>query len=337
MRDKHALLLPLFLFFLNAPALFGWRNYNRFPLGADATGLGGAYVAEASDATALVLNPAGLPQLPESIVLQYEVFSSFEFADPLAWNVSIRFDTFPFFGVVVPAGKFRWGVSVATLYHSLLGGNDLAVRYLSGAAAYPVLDNLSVGVSVGPVLATESTGFGFSWAWTAGVLWKALDGWQFGASFRSPVGLDWSRTVKGGTLREVYPWNLDAGAAVRVAETVFLYGQLEWIAMDSVAYVLDGTDYAPSFGSNPFARLHPGLGVRFLESVTGAHLSFGWRMDSSYSPAGSVDQHLLTAGVRAYGKNLVFRASLEDALLIGLFYPGNVRHEKITASFSLIF
>ena len=324
---------------LGVSPLWAWRSYGRFKLGGDANGIGGAYVGDASSEIALNYNPAGIVQIPQTrsnntFSFMYEVYSSAEILDILAWDVKFKFDVFPFFSFVVLPGDIKTGFSVATLFAAPRSTGDLAVRSLKFTAAYSVLPNLSLGFGIGPVLAFEGKGYGISYAFNAGLLWKIMDGLQAGCAFQSPINLQWTSTDYGRSLSEVYPMIAEAGLAYAVNERFFLFGSLEYIDADSIRYVLNDTDYSPAIGDNPLARLHPHFGIRFLEEMTGGHISLGMMIDSVYNNTGSDNQYLLTAGFRAYGKNMVYRVSLVDGLLVGLFYPRNTREEKVTVSFS---
>jgi hypothetical protein len=64
-------------------------------------------------------------------------------------------------------------------------------------------------------------------------------------------------------------------------------------------------------------------------------LSFGLMLDSDYHENGSYNLFLVTVGVRAYGRNTIFNASIVDSLLIGMFTQYTTHHEKIDGSFSI--
>lgn len=334
MKSKGLIfLLSIVLAAAAANPLFSWRTYNQFSLGSEANGVGGAYVGDASSEFAIYYNPAGLVQL-SNLSFTYEIASTIEIVDILAWDLQVKFDYFPFFSMTGSVNEVKWGVSVTTLFHSVLQQNDLSVRSVNFSIAYPVFPNLSVGAGIGPVFATERNGFGMSYAWNIGLLWKVVEDLQLGICFHSPIDIQWSKTGTGGALYETFPLILDLGGMYRLNENVFLFGSLAWLNIDSIRYVLDGNDYSPKFDGNIFGRIHPHFGVQFLEEHTGAHVSVGVMMDSSYFDTGSYNQYFLTLGLRAYGKNLVFRASVIDSLLFGLMNRYNIREEKINLSFS---
>lgn len=337
-----ALFALAFCCFLSTVSLYSWRSYNRFMLGADAIGTGGAYTGNASGPTALHYNPSGVVQLSKTsgtnrLIFCYEVFSSAEILDVFSWNVSFKFDAFPFIGLIYTTDKAVYGLSADTLFYSMPRGSDFTLRSLKFSWAYPLLDNLSIGAGVGPVIALENKGYGLSYIFNTGVLWKPLDIFQIGVSFQSAVDLSWTVSASGSVQTETYPYIIDLGVQYAFSETLYGFFGLDYTGIDSIRYILNGADYSPRFNDNNiFSRLHPHAGIQFLENNTGAHISLGLMMDSSYYDTGSVNQYLITAGFRAYGKNLIYRASLIDALLIGLFYPGNVRNERINVEFSFL-
>jgi hypothetical protein len=333
-NTRTFLSILILILFMCAGELYSWRTFNRAALGSDANGVGGAYVGDASSEFAIYYNPAGMVQLSSNLSFTYEISSRVRIADFLNWNVTVAFDYFPFFALSGSLNEWKWGVSVTTLFDSVVNKSSMSVRSINFTAAYPVLPNLSVGAGVGPVIASENTGYGFSYAYNIGLLWKVTEDLQLGLCFHSPVDLAWSITEKGGSLFETFPFLIDLGGMFRLNEKMFLFGSLEYVSIDTIRYVLDNIDYSPAFDGNLFGRLHPHFGLQFLEENTGAHISLGVLLDSSYYDTGSINQFRFTAGVRAYGKNLVFRASLIDSLLFGLFYRYNDHEEEINLSFS---
>ncbi len=351
-NGKWLYYLFIISFLITADAkLFGWRSFSRYNLGADADGVGGAYVGDSSSEIAMNYNPAGLVQLDNNWIdsrlttkspsnhncfLMYEVSSSVRILDILAWNVSFKFNYFPFFGIAYSLGKIKVGASVSTVFDSDGILSDLSVRSVKATFAYPLLDNLAIGFGIGPVIATESSGSGYSYDYNIGLLWKAFDKIQFGINYNSPINITWTKTIAGTSLKENYPFIAEIGMSYLVNDRLFFYSDFDYTDIDSIKYILDGNDYSPHFDNNIFSRLHPHLGIRFLEENTGAHISLGFMFNSSYYESGSVNQYLITAGIRAYGQNVIYRASIIDSLLFGLFYPDNIPNEQINVSFSFL-
>lgn len=319
---------------------YGWRSFSRFLLGAEANGVGGAYVADASSEIAMNYNPAGLVQIDKTFSVNYEVSSAIEVGNILSTGLLkdiLNMDYFPFFSAMYSAGKWKFGTSLSTRFCLYTTGDDLNVRSWKFTAAYPILDNLSVGFGIGPVFALEGDSRGYSFDWNLGVLWKPAPRLQLGAALQSPIDVNWTIASVGASLYEHYPLIAEAGLDWAVSPLSYLFFSLEYVDMDSVKYVVNGTDDSPVFGANVFARLHPHAGIRFLERFTGAHISFGMMIDSAYFDGGSYNLYLLTAGVRAYGRNAVFNFSLIDSLLFGLVAPYSPHEEKFDASFSFKF
>jgi len=331
------------IIFLIIPTLFyGWRSYIRSHIGSDANGIGGAYVGDATSELALFYNPAGLVQLKgeneeQNFFFLYEVSASLLLYSYLSWDPAFKFDTFPFLAIAYTGLNWKMGLSIASSFESESRLNDFRVRDLFFSISIPIENDISIGFGAGPIFAIENTTTGYSFSYNIGILWNIEKDLKFGLCFHSPFAIQWNNTEAGNSLYESFPFLLETGLAYQLSEVAILFTSLDYIDIDSIRYVLDEKDYSPTFDQNLFARVHPHIGIRFLEENTGAHISAGFMMDSSYYDNGSINQYLITLGVRAYGKNMIFRASLIDALLIGLFYRGNVKNERINISFGFYF
>ncbi len=325
------------------PALLsGWRSYSRYFAGSDADGIGGAAVADASSETAVYYNPAGLVQTQsmksnQNFFFMYEVSTSLFISDLFAWDVTAKFDTFPFFAVAYNGWDLKAGLSINTLFYSQNKENDFTLHTAHLTFAFPIGDSLSIGFGGGPAFALERSGVGYSYDYTAGILWKLLPELKIGACFHSPISIAWSSTEVGKSLSETFPSITELGLAYNMSGTSVYFFSLDYTDVDSIRYILDGSDYSPAIGNNFMARLHLHTGFRFLEENTGAHISAGFMTGSFNYDKGSINQYLLTLGVRAYGEDMVFRASLIDALILGLFFSGNVPDEQINLSFDFNF
>ena len=310
-----------------------WRSFNVFQLGAEANGIGGAYVGEASSEIAIHHNPAGIVQMSSNLSFTYEVFGSLIIQNLLEMKFNLKMDYFPFVALVGKLDNWRFGVSLSTLFDGS-AIDRLSIRSMKFTAAYPIFNNLSLGIGLGPVFAFEGNSWGISFAYNIGVLWKALPELQLGLTFHSPLDVEWNQPAIGYSLHESYPFRIELGAAYAIAPTINAYASLEYIDIDRIRYILNGSDASPQFDANLLSRLHPHIGVRILEEFTGAHLSFGLMTDSSYYATGSANQYLVTVGVRAYGKKVVFNASFIDSLLFSLINSDNSREEKLNISVS---
>ncbi len=335
MEYSLRILIPglVLIFFLSQPA-YSWRSYDRFHVGAEADGVGSAFVGDASSEIAAHHNPAGLAQVDKSFSLNYEVYTSVIIDDLLATPPRLDFDSFSFFSLYSRVKQWHFSLSLNTLFNSF-GTDQLYARGLKLSVAYPLFKNLSIGGGLGPVLLMESSGWGYAFHYNLGVLWQISPRLKWGLSFHSPFSTTWQQTVLGNQLSESFPWLLETGISWVVSPRSILYFSLDYTGIDTVSFVLDNVDSSPQFGGNIWYRLHPHIGYRFLEPRTGAHLSVGLQSDSDYYETGSVQQYQLSLGVRFYGKRAVFNASLIDSLLISLIYPENNHEEKMNFSVSV--
>ncbi len=331
LKTWHYLLVFLCLFL---ETVFAWRPYSRFFPGAEANGIGNAFVGDASSELAAHYNPAGLAQLNKGFTLNYEVYTSVIINDLLAAPPDLTFDTFPFFSLFYRANQWRFSLGLATQFSSY-GPNSLFTRSLKFSAAFPLLDNLSIGAGIGPVFLFEGDGRAFSWDFNLGILWRISPVLQWGTSFHSGFHVLWQSSILGSHLEEVYPWILESGISWKTGRYSFLYFGLDYIHLDAITYTLDAILDNPTFSNSLLHRLHPHLGFRFLEPRTGAHLSAGFMTDSDYYDNGAVTQYLLDLGIRFYGKRAVFNAALVDSLLLALFIPSNNHEEKFYFSVSV--
>jgi len=324
----------LFLFLILSSTAWPWRSYDRFYTGATANAVGGAFIAEASGELAAAYNPAGLVQLKEHFTLSYEVYSGVIINDLLATSPRLKFDSFPFLAITSRIDKLHLAFSSSTLFadYDLSG---FSLRHIALSAGYSPLEGLSFGVSIGPALALERDSIGWGFAWQAGLLWKITTKLQWGLAFHSPISVKWTRTVLGNSLSETFPWIIDTGFSFELSRTSLLFFSAEFLNMDGVRFTLNNIDDSPHFLRGAFTRLHPHLGFRFLEPITGAHISLGFKIDSEYFDTGSRPQYQLTAGVRFFGHNAEFNAALIDSLVLSLLNPENTREEQLFLSVSL--
>ena len=170
-------LLSLF-FFMATPCMAG--VHDTFGIGAKATALGGAFTAYADDFSAIHYNPAGLTQIKGTSLNVGLQVADIDYkqrvgqrettfgTDPLSGTSSrnnsdllaipqIGFTYSPDgarwtfgYGVYVPVGAHIWYNSHTS--NNRYGGAELyndRIIYASPTLAYQLLDNLSVGLSIG--------------------------------------------------------------------------------------------------------------------------------------------------------------------------------------------
>lgn len=330
---KKMLWLTLITLF-SQHSLFAWRPYNRFIPGAEVNSIGGAYTADASGELAALHNPGGLAQIDKTFSLNYEVYAAIIVNDLLATPPQPDFDTFPLFSLFLRTNRWRWSLGIYTRYSST-GLDTLDARTILLTAAYPLRDNLSLGFGTGPVLLLEGDGRGWGWDFNAGLLWRLSPVLQAGVSFQSGFSTSWLNTRLGSSLTETFPWSAEAGISWQSGPNSMLFLSLDYIGIDSISFTLNGISEPPLFTSSLWHRLHPHLGLRFLEPRTGAHLSLGFMTESDYYQNGAQTQYLLTAGVRFFGKKAVFNATLVDSFLLSVVFPRNSREEKLSFSVSV--
>lgn len=341
MIKKNCIILTIICLTLLTVQLYSYRSYTRWKQGPEAVGIGGAYTADASSELSWIYNPAGAVQLTNRLSINWEAATMVR-VDDILTRITVRLDrleTISYFGVHYSVnGQFKLGFSYSTLFYSYFeNNNSLNVKPLLFSAAYKILPNLSVGAGAGLVWAYEQTGNAFSFTWNAGLLWSPVDNIQFGAFFTAPIALNWINPYGLASLYEEYPAIMEAGAAWAFHPDWIGYASLEYRFVDGIRYNADGVDSSPVFGGNVLARLIPHLGFRFLERLSGAHLSFGFMSDAVYYQTGAQPIFHLTAGARFFGRNTVLTFAIVDSLLISAFYHANSRDEEFHVSFSYQF
>ncbi|MCX6173759.1 MAG: outer membrane protein transport protein [Ignavibacteriales bacterium] len=203
--------------------------------GARAMAMAGAFTGLANDPSAIYFNPAGITQLSgtnfslgSTMILPLASFQLPKPSSSLTDMDSQVFTLINFYLTHAFSDKFSVGLGVnnqfglGTRWNPNWVGRYLAVEtsvksfYLTPVLAYKLFDNLSV--SAGPVIAmasvkishknvngvnaaypeflttlesNTSTAVGF----TAGILYKLNDMWQFGLSYRSQTKFNFTGTV----------------------------------------------------------------------------------------------------------------------------------------------
>jgi hypothetical protein len=150
-------------------------TFLEIPVGAQAIGMGSAYVSLAKDASALYWNVAGIAALPQSEIL----------ADHTAWIADTKLD---FAALVLPLGGFGTiGFSFTSLSMS-----DMKVRTVEmpeGTGEYFSAADMALGVSYARQL-TDRFGVGFTAKYIQQTIWHesanafAVD---FGTTFKTDL------------------------------------------------------------------------------------------------------------------------------------------------------
>jgi long-chain fatty acid transport protein len=201
--------------------------------GARATGMGGAFVAQASDPSAIFFNPAGLAFQKGLNVMGGGTFvfpsTTFKPTSIPGYDVKQESQTyFPpnLYGTYAVDDQLVVGLGVFTPYG--LGsewnkswiGSAIAVKtsiqtfYINPSVSYKISDQLSVGVGLSYIYGTVDlskrvpiaaagvngtlslTGTGTGLGYNIGVLCKPIENLSLGASFRSLTKLEFSGDAK---------------------------------------------------------------------------------------------------------------------------------------------
>ncbi|MGC8765993.1 MAG: hypothetical protein ACP5QT_08945 [Brevinematia bacterium] len=313
-----------------------WRSFQRFYAGSEGIGIGTAYCGDASSDSGIIYNPAAVSSLystNKNFIFSYEIFTTFKVVDILALKFDFNFDVFSFVSFIYPKERFGLALSIENLFYSPETDTGLYLRFLKLTFSYLLLENLSFGFSVGPVIANELNGYTIGFGYQAGLLWKPLEKLQLGLSFLLPVELNWGTTRYGNKLYECYPMEIKIGGSYYLGDSI-IYFSLGNIFLDQIRFKIDDTDYSPLWITNAPLYLLPAVGFRFLERFTGSHLSIGFLMDYNATERNVNNQYYLTFGFRGYGKNFRYNFSLMDGFLINLIYNKNIPRENVNISLS---
>jgi long-chain fatty acid transport protein len=212
---------------LSSIALCGGYQINE--QGARAVGMGGAFVARASDPSAIYYNPAGLAFQKGINVMGGGTFifpsTTFSPTTNKIEKKQISQTYFPanLYGTLALDDQWVVGIGVFTPYglgtewsHGWFG-NSSAIRtslqtfYINPTVSYKVNDDLSIGVGISYVYATvfmstsplggsvgkmELSGSGRGVNINAGALYKPMEDLSVGISYRMKTNIDFSGDVK---------------------------------------------------------------------------------------------------------------------------------------------
>ena len=221
---------------LVATSLFA-GGYQINEHGARAVGMGGAFVARASDPSAIFFNAAGLAYQKgiNFAVGTTLIFPSTEFTGPtpLTTNTSMVSQVFypvSLYGTYAINEKLVVGLGVFSPYG--LGSEwpadwigktasvktDVQTFYITPSVGYLVNDKLSVGLGLSYVIAKASlknntmaldNGTGSSFTFNVGAIYKALPNLSLGASYRHVAKVDLEGDVKytmpSAALQSLFP------------------------------------------------------------------------------------------------------------------------------------
>lgn len=268
--------------------------------GARSMALGGAFVAQADDATAAFANPAGLVQLldPEiSAELRFWLYSSdpergFGSDDSV---VVADISGVGFLSGVYPIGrlslavyrsqlaKFEADQSVDTWYGDLWDINYFEIITWGFAGAYRINEKLSVGLGAAYYDGTVETQMGDSapiqnasreWGLNGGVLWKPTDALNVGGFFRQGAKLDVhdtnGETNSTGTplaVPDVFgagvAWRSSGGSLALLAEWDHVsYSAVDGAEVGDITVRFDDSDEVHVGAEYAFLSIRPIIAVR---------------------------------------------------------------------------
>jgi long-chain fatty acid transport protein len=212
--------------------------------GARAMGMGGAYVAQASDGSAIFFNPAGLSfqkglkvLLGATLITPATTFTGptpstaktdmvSQTFNPINAYITYSMDNGLSFGLGVynPYGLgTEWPATWVGRYYAVK--SDIQSFYINPSVSYRFSDKLAVGVGVSYVTATvtlerklpltpmpdggfkldgDGTGINFD----AGLLWKPTPALSVGASYRSETKIDFEGDATFSNIPGVAPFTL---------------------------------------------------------------------------------------------------------------------------------
>jgi long-chain fatty acid transport protein len=229
-------------------------GYQLNEQGARAVGMGGAFVAQASDPSAVYYNPAGLTSLNGINLL-----AGMNFMIPSStYNTEINtksqvFTPVNFYGTYQVNDKIFAGLGVYNPFGlgidwpSPLGVKcDLHAWYINPSIAYKVNDKLSVGIGVSYVYASAELttpsmwlkGDGHDISFNFGVMYKLMDELSLGLSYRTKAEIEFSGDVKippsspmtlAGKTKLPMPGNLLIGLAYDLSRDVTIEGDFQYV------------------------------------------------------------------------------------------------------------
>lgn len=207
-------------------------GFSIYEQGAKATGMAGAFIAQANDVSSVFFNPAGMAgqkgfQLGVGTTL---IFPQFSFTGPVAVDKNLytkadaqTFTPSTFYATYAINEDLAAGFGFFTMYglgstwpsdwvgRELATTSDVKTFTLNPSVAYKVLDNLSVAVGVdyviGQVSLEKSAGYipaigdyvesklvadATGFGFNVGLKYNASDDLSIGAVYRSEVSMDFS-------------------------------------------------------------------------------------------------------------------------------------------------
>ncbi len=231
-------------------------GYQINEMGARATGMGGAFVATASDPSAIFYNPAGLASQKgiNALVGLDLIIPSTEYTPTVGSKVSTESQVFlplNLYGTyqlddqtVVGLGIFN-PFGLGTKWPAALGSIDASLQtwYFNPSVGYKIDDEFSVGLGVSLVyvsmankatgLDAEGTGTGFNV--NIGGTYKPMEGLSIGLSYRIPTEVEVSGDFTSGASKTTakskiqMPGNLQLGVSYQAMPELLVEADVQYV------------------------------------------------------------------------------------------------------------
>ncbi|GEM_PF-5701232 len=318
MSHLHGLFLCFWIMVSSLQA-YSFFDYDMYPVGAKANGLGGAYTAIADDSSAVFWNPAGIIQ-QKNTVISYLLDSQFmlnDIRDPFNSVFKVTYETPALISFLTPLfdNRIVAGLSAMTPIQRKIDGHFYIAQF-SPVVSFLSLPNLSIGIA-GGVLLSELRDFGWGWDFQAGLLWFVDSKIRAGLNFRSSPVVSWTQD----DIQGVFPWSMQAGISYKVSWDLILSMDIEYIGWRNSSLLDRGIERAPVFDTGLFYEILPKIGLMYTHEQSGAHLRLGLNTSSFLDASVLVPQYKLAFGIGGKAFKIVeIEASLVDSYLISLFY-----------------
>lgn len=310
---------------------FGYRAWQSVDTGAEISGIGEAVSVATGSSLSMDMQPASTG-LHHSPLLTWSLSASLSLRDPLSGSYSITPDPLPFLGFGLPLKNIGIGVFLRRNITSPL--SDLSVSSAGISVARSIFPSFRVGMSLGPILATEHQKNSFGWYFSGGILWQIFSSLKVGLSYQRFSELHWPNSIYGREVREQFPPRLRIGAAFTTdtGEYFFQVGYTDiqggWFERDDFRETIPFSYERPwSFHSGWRGKL-PWWNIPFHLGLVSDNL---WLLPSP------LRQWSLAIGVTAEGKNTRITLTWMDSYLFSLL-DRNIRPvERGLISFSYVF
>ncbi len=290
-------------------------GYQINEMGARATGMGGAFVATASDPSAIYYNPAGLASQKgiNALVGLDLIIPSTDYTPTVGTKVSTESQVFlplNLYGTyqlddqtVVGLGVFN-PFGLGSKWPAALGSLDASLQtwYFNPSVGYKIDDDLSVGLGASYVYVkisenmklpatTSFVGTGNGFNLNLGAMYKPMDGLSIGLSYRIPTDVKVSGDFFAGNATLTgeatipLPGNLQVGASYQVMPELTVEGDVQYVQWSRYKGItvtrIDKLTYAENAKWDDAAILRAGAEYKLNEEIS---LRAGVILDLSPQP-----------------------------------------------------